>query len=398
MICRRCHQEAPDGAFCALCGAKQEKPKQNPRRRGNGAGTAIKRGKTWTGISTGYSYHAEVDGKLKLVRRRTWKGGFSTKKDALEWAATASGETVSEVPRLIDLWIGWSENDMLHLSHSKQTAYKIARRRIEPIIGRRIDDLTVSDLQDVVKTNCDSYYTARDVKSLLSKLYQRAMASNTNNGRVNQNLSEFVVLPKLEEDEPNPFSEEEVNKLWAAYNNGDRWIGYILLMIYTGMMPSELLACKRSMVDLDACEIHGAGKKTKERKKSAIVFPDFMVPVVADLLTYDSDNGRAKKDNFIQVNKDNFYIVFYEALERVGIDNPVMPDGRRRLTPYSARHTYGTEAVKLGVHPAVIQKMLRHSNQKTQERYTHLGSSEAHKAVNMMRPETEKTGSSDGEN
>lgn len=375
MICRRCKKDVPDGLYCILCGARQD-VQQNTKKRGNGQGTAYKRGKTWTGVKPGYSYSETAeDGKTKLIRRRSYKGGFATKKEALAWASSG-GEDLKPLPRLIDLWNGYSQNDMLKLSKNKQTAYKIARNRLESIIGRQIDSLTVDDLQAVVNKECTTYYPAKDVKTVLSKLYQRAMASNSNAGRINQNLADFIVLPALEEQEAEPFTEDEVKAFWAQYEKGDVFTGYILLLCYTGMMPGELLQCKKSMVDLEACEIRGAGAKTKVRKKTAIVFPTFLKPVVEELLNIHVENSNTKNDKLLTMNKDNFYDEYYKALERAGV---------RKLPPYSCRHTYGTEAVKLGVHPAVIQKMLRHSNTKTQEKYTHLGSEEAHSAAESMK-------------
>ena len=223
------------------------------------------------------------------------------------------------------------------------------------------------------------------MKSLLSHLYKRAMASNTNRGRVTQNLSEFLILPEMNEKEAVPLTEQEVGLLWKFYETGDIFTGYILLMIYTGMMPGELMICKKDMVDLEHCEIRGAGAKTKVRKKSAIVFPDFLIPVVESLLNIRSTNSNAKNDKLLTMNKDNFYDCFYESVEKAGIDNPKDKDGEHRITPYSCRHTYGTEAVRLGAHPAVIQKMLRHSNTKTQEKYTHLGSEDVHSVANQMK-------------
>ena len=108
--------------------------------------------------------------------------------------------------------------------------------------------------------------------------------------------------------------------------------------------------------------------KTKTRKKSAIVYPDLLAPVVATIMATDGDK-------LIHINKDLFYEEYYACLERAGVEKKV---------PYSCRHTYATEAVKLGVHPAVVQKMLRHSTQKVQERYTHLSSEEAHEAAKLF--------------
>lgn len=357
------------------------------KKRGNGQGTARKRGKTWTGYATGYTF-TTPDGKKHT--RRPSKGGFKTKSEALAWASqSGTADKDTPVPKLIDLWTGWSQNDMLKLSDNKQTAYKIARRRIESIIARDIDSLTVDDLQFVINEKCNSYYTAKDVKTLLSHLYKRAMASNQNHGRITQNLADFVVLPDFEEKEATPFSQDELKKLWASYDNGDKFAAYILLMCYTGMMPAEIMACKKDMIDVDALEIRGAGVKTSVRKKSVIAFPEFLKPIIEDLLAAKPSNGAKDTGKIAPINKDNFYVEFYDAIARAGIDNPVEKgtDGkeRHRLTPYSCRHTYGTEAVRAGFHPEIIKKMLRHSNTKTQEKYTHLGEADLHEAVSKIQ-------------
>jgi len=377
MTCKRCGAETPQNArYCPVCG-RPINYTPNLKKRGNGQGTAIKRGKTWTGIANGYKYIGD-DGKLHRVRPS--KGGFRTKREALAWAVSAK-EKEKPIPKLIELWDGYKQSEFLKLSPSKQTAYKIARQRLESIISRRIDTLTVDELQNVVNNECKTYYPAKDVRDLLSNLYRRAMASNSH--QVTQNLSRFIVLPDYEEKEAVPFSEDELATLWKSYESGDIFVGYILLMCYTGMMTGELLKCQRSMIDLAACEIRGAGAKTNTRRKAAIAFPEFLRPVLETLLEIKSDNSNAKNVKLVSMNADNFYKRFYASLEKAGIDNPET-DGRHRLTPYSCRHTYGTEAVRAGFHPAVIQQMLRHSNTKTQEKYTHLASEDIHDAVNKM--------------
>lgn len=371
MVCIKCRREVVEAPFCCMCGASQTPPTRRPSKRGNGLGTAYKRGKTWTGVAPGYSYTVKADdGTQKTIRRRPTKGGFSTKREALLWASSYEDKGETEAPKLIDLWTGYSENDMTKLSKQKQTSYKIARRRLEPIISRRIDSLTLDQLQSVLNEQCPSYYTAKDVKDLLSNLYKRAMASNENRGKVSLNLSNFLVLPELDEKEAEPFTQDEVKKLWDAYESGDTFVGYILLLLYTGMMPVELFDCKKDMINLERCEIYGCGHKTKRRKVSAIVFPDFMKPILQDMI--DS----VPSEKLLRMNRDNFYKAYHASLVAAGV---------RDLPPYSCRHTYGTEAVKLAVQPAVIAQMLRHASTKTQERYTHLGTEEVHVAANRLQ-------------
>ena len=331
------------------------------RKRGNGQGTAFKRGKTWTAQVTRYMY--VDDGKL--IRRYATKGGFATKREALDVARQMLTSATRQVPTLLDLYLTWEENDLPKLSHDKQLAYRKARERLDPIIGRKIDSLTTADLQDAVNSQATSFYTARDMKTLLSHLYKRACVDQF----VPVNLSQYIVLPELKEKDLVPFEEDEVDAMWAAYAGGDLFVGYLLLMIYSGMMPAELLACKKDMIDLERCEIYGCGRKTKARKNVPIVFADIVRPVVEDLMgLYDGDALYPK-------HKTEFYRDYHAATSRIGI---------RDLPPYACRHTTGTQAAKSNLNASIIQQIMRHARISTSQRYIHLGPEDAHSGLNSM--------------
>lgn len=368
MICVKCKKEAPDGSFCALCGAKQIAPKQTPRRRANNTGCAIKRGRTWTVIVPALSYTEELeDGTRRLIRKRRSKGGFRTKSEALSYAPILMASDARKIPTLHDLWISWSKNEKRKLSNSKQTAYEIAWERLSPIAGHTIDSLTTDTLQDVVNDKAPTYYPARDMKSLLSHLYQKAMV----NQFVTTNLAKFIVLPDLEEKEAEPFSEIEIRKMWEAWSAGTTFIGYVLLMIYSGMMPAELLSCRIDMINWDSCEIYGCGRKTKKRKETPIVFAEFMKPILQELCAQTT----SRSGKLVGINKDKFYSVYHKTLQEIGV---------RDLPPYSCRHTTATDAAKKNIAPSALQQLMRHSKITTTQRYIHMGSAEAHKAVNQL--------------
>ena len=104
MLCIKCKKAVPDGLFCCQCGADQRPKKRNPRRRGNGTGSIIKRGKTYTAISPGTSYViTHEDGKKSLKRNRSWKGGFKTKAEANEYLVNLE-EARKRAPTLAELW------------------------------------------------------------------------------------------------------------------------------------------------------------------------------------------------------------------------------------------------------------------------------------------------------
>lgn len=197
-----------------------------------------------------------------------------------------------------------------------------------------------------------TYYPAKDIKTLLSHLYTRAAAQED----VRSNLAEFIVLPELEEEEQKPFDEDDLRKFWKDYGDGNKMTGYILLMIYSGMMPGELHRCTKDMINWEEQQIVGCGLKTKKRKETPIMVADFIIPVLQDLCVY-SYTDRLFVNFF-----ENFYSDFHEALERCEIED---------RTPYACRHTTAT-ALSLGnIAPAVIQEIMRHTKFSTTERYIH---------------------------
>ena len=367
MLCIKCKKAVPDGLFCCQCGADQRPKKRNPRRRGNGTGSIIKRGKTYTAISPGTSYViTHEDGKKSLKRNRSWKGGFKTKAEANEYLANLE-EARKRAPTLAELWERYKKSKLPKLGESKQTAYEIARKKLEPIIGYQINEIMLEDLQDIVDKKGKTYYPSRDIKTVLSQLYKLAMPD----GHVTVNLSEFLVLPDLEEKDAVPFNEEEVQTFWTAWADGDKFVGYILLMIYTGMMPIELMTCKKDMIDWDACEIRGCGHKTKKRKEVPIVFPDFLQPVLQELC----DLSTSRVGKILCMNKDKFYETYHATLKALNV---------RDLPPYSCRHTTATDAARKNVNASMLQQLMRHSKISTTQRYIHMTAEDARRAVNQM--------------
>ena len=359
MKCPKCGAELPDGSkFCHFCGPLT-KPVQ--RRRGKGEGSAYKRGRTWeAAVVLGY----RLNEAGKAVPDRRTKGGFKTKKEALAYLPELRREKKRTVPTVEDLWNQFQQGGYKKITPSRQEKYRIAWPKLESIRYTRIDQLTTADLQAVV-SQAATYYPARDIRDLLSKLYQLALPDQF----VSSNLADFLVLPDKNEAKQDAFTAEEIQKLWTHYASGEWWTGYILLMCYTGMMPGELLSARKDMVDLKAKTITGAGKKTAERKAVPIVLADVIIPVLEDLMQH------TQGDKLIRINKDRFYKVYYEAVESAGC---------RRLPPYSCRHTAATALAKENIPPSVIQKIMRHASFQTTQHYIHIDTNPMHDAVNRL--------------
>ena len=361
-ICIKCGVDLPEDAiFCHLCGKKQTVTAKQGRKRGNGEGSVYKRGNTWeAAVVLGYKL---VNGKA-IPDRRT-KGGFKTKKEAIAYLPELKQEKLRNVPTLNDLWLQYKGTKYTKLSKSRQEKYNIAWPKMEALKYCRIDMLVVADLQAVIDQKAATYYPARDIRDLFSILFQTAMPDKF----VTVNLAEFLTLPDKQTKEREAFTAAEIQKLWEDYGAGNWWTGYILLMIYTGMMPGELMEARKEHIRWQSKMIQGAGKKTETRKTTPIVLADVIIPVLQNLCAH------TEGEKLIAINKDNFYVRYYETLERAGC---------RKLTPYSCRHTAATSLALENIAPSVIQKIMRHAKFSTTEQYIHVNIDPLLEAVNKI--------------
>ena len=363
MQCKKCKKDLPaEAKFCCWCGANQTSTK-NKRTRGNGMGTVFKRGKTWRcEITLG----KKPDGK---VDRRT-KDGFKTKKEALEYLPQLRAEKPRVAKTLAHYYKSYSSAEMLKLGPTTQGAYRKAWDRLSEIHNETIRSLSVVRIRDIVAEEAQTFDTASDVRSLLSHLYKLAIADQ----ETTVNLSTYIPMPPKNESERTPWSKEEQQIIWQSYVDGEVIAAYLLLMIYTGMMPGELIKCKRSMINFEARTIVGAGLKTKKRKSTPIVLADIIVPVLKTILTYTPDGDDANQ-SILYCDKTSFYEAYHDFTKKYQI---------RDLPMYSCRHTTATALALAEVAPSVIQQVMRHSKFSTTQHYIHPDSSDALTAVNKI--------------
>ncbi len=311
------------------------------------------------------------NGKSKAVRAT--KGGFRTKKEALEYLPNLRNDPPRKTPTLQQLYERYTTSQKyLKLSKSRQDKYPIAWNKIKHLWFVKIDCLTTFDMQDAVDSAAETFYTARDIKNLFSKLYQMAMPDKY----VTTNLSDFIELPVLNAKEPEPFNAEEISNMWEDYAGGNWWTGYLLLMIYTGMMPGELLACRKESIRWEEKKISDEGLKTEIRRKTPIVLADIIIPVLQDLAE------KTPGEKLIRINKDRFYDTYYETLERAKC---------RRLTPYACRHTAATSLALEKIAPSVIQKIMRHAKFSSTEKYIHINVEPMLEGVNHLKGRKQPT-------
>ena len=339
------------------------------KSRGNGQGTAYKRGRTWEACVTIRMVMPDDPTKKPYPMKRR-KGGFPTKAAAIAYCPVllAGGvEKKTQAPRLSEYWQTYQDGEFAKLSRSKQSAYRTAWKKLKPLHDVRVDCITVDLLRKTVSSSCPTFDTAKDCKSVLSNLFALAGADRF----ADKDLPSYIVLPEHAEKERLPFSDTEQAALWRLYESGNKDAAIPLLMIYTGMMPGEAQRLRVDHINLEERTITHAGMKTKVRKATPIVIANSILPLVEDLI------ASAQPSGFIWKRvEDEWYQRYYAALEAAGC---------RRLTPYSCRHTTATAlAITEGIAPQTIKRVMRWSTTKMLDRYAHPEMSDALSAVDTI--------------
>lgn len=390
MICRKCARDLPaDAVYCCYCGVNQTVRKQNAKSKGNGTGSIYKAGDR-PGWIVAWTVDGYVDtdetGAIVVKSARKKKGGFKTKRAANEYlSALISGrekEIAKAVPSVADVYAQFVNAPGKKPGASTMTAYKTAfTKRINPTFGNiPINAVSLHHLEKAIAGL--TYDPAKDVKDLMSKLFQRAMAD----GQITTNPATLLALPEKCSKEIPAWLPGEIESLWKAYGQGNRIAAACLLMIYTGMMPGELFALKRDMIDASKKTIVGCGLKTKERREKPIVLSDAILPVLDDL----ASTSTSTKGFVLGMNRDNFYDAFGQLKKDLSI--------REEVRPYSSRHSTATELELLGVSPSVIASVLRHKNYATTAKhYMDISTDKALEAVEKIKLKPE-SGSNSGSN
>lgn len=351
MKCIKCNKTiADDSVYCQYCGKKQEKPARKVKQRGNGQGTVYKlpSGKWRAEITLFY----KVDGDKILQRKRKTKSGFKTKKEALAYLPILKNEKEQKEITVAEIYDIWSKSHFQRIGKSKQSSYRTAYKKIEPLYYRKISSIKLSDMQEIVDNIKGGFYPKHDVKVLLNQLFKYAMIEDY----CTKNYAQFIKLPPLEKSKKDAFTRSEIATLWWDYRKGNKFTGYILIMIYTGMRYGEISTILKENINLEKRYMIG-GIKTEAGKNREILIPKKIYKIV-------EEKYNQNKTKLLEMSEEDFYTNFNDTIKRLGL-RPV-------LSPHCCRHTCATLMAQAGVHPSIIKEIMGHKNYSTTLGYTHI--------------------------
>lgn len=298
------------------------------RMRGNGQGTAYKRGRTWT---ASYTY-GWVDGK---PQKRT-KGGFRTKREALEYIPILKAQRTTRNTNISfsALFEEWCPFYAPRVSEATMKGLKSTYRWFSEIQKEPIAELTIDDLQECVDACPRGKRTRENMKYLATQLYRYAAARKI----LGDNIAQFIYCGKGEEGTRPPFAPEQIDLIRSAVG---RIFGadYVLCMIYTGFRPNEMLRLTGDSYDKEHDCLIGGFKTEAGTNRSVTISPkiaDIIYPLIeqADPWIFPDKDGELLTDSTFREN------IFYPLLAELKIQPMPSQDTPAHWKPYSCRHTF----------------------------------------------------------
>jgi len=375
MICQKCGCELPkDANFCYQCGrAVNYTPTK--KKRGNGQGTAIKRGKTWTAICNAATYH---DGE-KTIRKRVSKGGFPTKRDALAYIpilqAKADGTSaVNKNMPLIDLYKQWSTQHENDVSKSTMNCYKAAWKYYKDIQYYKVKNIKTATLQECMDKCGKGKRTQENMKALGTMLFRMAMS----NDLAEKNYAEGLTPRGERQDPREPFSNVELKKMWDIVNAPDydykaNHIDLVLILCYTGFRLEELLGLTENDYHEEKdWSFFVGGLKTDAGRNRLVGISPKILPLVKRHIKPGyifSENG--KKISAKKFREE----IYYPALDAAGIV---------RKVPHCCRHTFATLMKDIEISDKDKAAMIGHASISQTMEYTHANLDGLKKITNAL--------------
>ena len=299
------------------------------KSRGNGQGTAYRRGDTWTAqVIIGWKQPEDLTKRPIPIKRR--KGGFATKREALEYCPilkSAMGKR--ERMTLQAVFDAWERDYSPRIGQSTLVCYRSAYKHFAPLHDIFIDMITAHDLQ-VCMDNCASgKRTHQNMKVVAGLIWAWAIDADV----VQKDVTNNLYIGKGETVQREPLTEAEVETIRAAIG-AEPYAEYIYALCYLGFRPGEFLKLRKSDYHVqDGVTFLIGGGKTEAGRNRSVPVPAQIADIVAARLAVEGTDylfpradGKPMSDAYFRET------VFKPLMARLGI-----AEGK---VPYSARHTY----------------------------------------------------------
>lgn len=351
--------------------------KRKPRVRGNGMGCAYQRPgqRTWTvEVVVGWKHPNGDPSKPKRPVRKT-KGGFPTKKAALDYASSLQKQSERRVRMTLeDVYLAWVKFYSPRVLPSTMLTYVHAYKHFAPLHGTYIDLITPADLQECMD-NCPSgKRTHENMRCIANLLWKFAIDKNI----VEKNMAQNLFTGRGVSVQRESLSIAEENAVRDVIGK-ERYAEYIYCLCWLGYRPGEFLELRKdqlfhTVIDDTDVWYFVNGKKTDAGRDRIVIVPDEIIHIVLDRMFIPGTDlifpqycfNKKKIQELIgfkEMHHRYFNLhVFKPLMIKLGI--------KGNKVPYSARHSYADKLKKASGSDKDKAALIGHSNYMfTQDKY-----------------------------
>ena len=295
----------------------------------------------------------------KAYNKRTVLGYYESYKEALQALADYNANPYNLDRYKVTVREIWNQiKDKIDVSPDRMKKYESNfKKYVAPIQDKKIIDVKTGTLQDLIDSIQYGYSTQSITRSVLNHIFTYALQNDI----IQQNYVEYVKLdPQETKIQRQLYSPDEIASIWAEKDRPE--YAMTLILLYEGMRIKELREMPKSDVDLDEKTLTISQGKNSQSIRTIPIHEKAFPLVEAAMKT-----PGARLFDFSKTHYDYFVS---QCLHH---------------KPYDTRHTFASEANKIGIQKLTIQRIMGHKPDSVLEQaYVHLTMDELSEAVNQI--------------
>lgn len=344
---------------------------RNPNGYGSIYKLSGKRRKPWIVCKTTGIKLNEETGKAKQTREII--GYYASRPEAMLALAEYNKNPYSlesSTVTFAEIYKKWSNERFNKISNSSIKLYEMSYRILSPIHDMKFVEIKKTHMQNVVDRCGKKFDTLRKVKLLLNQIFNFAIENDI----INKNYATFVDIGKREEEsDRKPFTQKEIDLLWENINRMD-FIDTILIMIYSGLRPGELILIENKNINIEKRYMRG-GIKNKSSINRIIPINNKILPLIIKRMS--------SENKFLIINdkgKQMSYFTYYDCHFK-----KIMEQLKINHRPHDCRHTFATLMDNAEANKVCIKRIMGHASKDiTDKVYTHKDLEELIKAIDLI--------------